>query len=123
MPTYSLGNYFPVLVVIVISVAIAWAIIIASWLLGPRRRGDLEQGIPYEGGMDPIGSPRRRFFIRFYIVAVLFLLFDIETVFLYPWAVMFRKLGLFGFVEMLIFIVILFIGFIYVWKKGALEWA
>jgi len=123
VPTYSLGNYFPILVVIILTLLIGWGIVIASHLVGPRRKGDVEKGIPYEGGMDPIGSPRQRFFIRFYIVAVLFLLFDIETVFLYPWAVLFRKLGLFGFVEMLIFIAILFVGFIYVWKKGALEWA
>lgn len=123
MPIYSLGNYFPILVVIILALLIGWVIVIASYLVGPRRKDDVVKGIPYEGGMDPIGSPRQRFFIRFYMVAVLFLLFDIETVFLYPWAVLFRKLGMFGFVEMLIFIVILFVGFIYVWKKGALEWA
>jgi len=122
VPTFGLGNYFPILVVIIFSLAIAWGIVIASQLVGPRRKGDPEKGIPYEGGMDPIGSPRQRFFIRFYVVAVLFLLFDIETVFLYPWAVLFRKLGLFGLIEMGVFILILLAGYIYVWKKDALEW-
>jgi NADH-quinone oxidoreductase subunit A len=77
---------------------------------------------PYECGMPPVGTARDRFSIKFYIIAMLFILFDIEAVFLYPWAVEFRKLGMFGFVEMGVFIAILLVGYIYVWKKGALEW-
>ncbi|MGH7443742.1 MAG: NADH-quinone oxidoreductase subunit A [Longimicrobiales bacterium] len=78
---------------------------------------------PYESGMMPLGDTRERFSIKFYMVAILFIVFDIEVVFLVPWAVQFRQLGLFGFIEMLIFIAVLLVGFIYVWKKGALEWA
>jgi NADH-quinone oxidoreductase subunit A len=77
---------------------------------------------PYECGMPPVGTARDRFSIKFYIIAMLFILFDIEAVFLYPWAVEFRKLGMFGFVEMGVFIAILLVGYVYVWKKGALEW-
>jgi NADH-quinone oxidoreductase subunit A len=78
--------------------------------------------MPYESGMRPIGPGHRRMPVRFYLVAVLFILFDIEVVFFLPWAVVFRQLGLFGLVEMLIFIGILLVGYVYVWKKGALEW-
>ncbi|MFH1624392.1 MAG: NADH-quinone oxidoreductase subunit A, partial [Pseudomonadota bacterium] len=78
--------------------------------------------MPYECGVDPIGTARRRFSVKFYIIAMLFIIFDIEAVFLYPWAVVFKDLKVFGFIEMGIFIVILFIGLIYAWKKGALEW-
>ena len=78
--------------------------------------------MPYECGLDPVGEPRRRFSIRFYVIAMLFILFDIEAIFLYPWAVIFKDLKIFGFMEMLVFIVILLVGFAYAWKKGALEW-
>jgi NADH-quinone oxidoreductase subunit A len=78
--------------------------------------------IPYECGMDPFGEARARFSIKFYLVAVLFIIFDIEAVFLYPWAVIFRELKIFGLMEMAVFIAILLVGFVYVWKKGALEW-
>jgi NADH-quinone oxidoreductase subunit A len=77
---------------------------------------------PYESGMVGLGDTRERFSVRFYLVALLFIIFDIETIFLIPWGVLFRDLGLFGFVEMLVFIGVLLVGFIYVWKKGALEW-
>ena len=76
----------------------------------------------YECGVPPIGSARERFPVRFYLVATLFILFDIEAIFMYPWAIMARKLGLFGFVEMIVFVVILVVGLVYVWRKGALEW-
>jgi NADH-quinone oxidoreductase subunit A len=77
---------------------------------------------PYECGCEPIGTARERFPIKFYLIAMLFILFDIEAVFLYPWAILYKKLGVFGLVEMGVFVVILFVGYIYVWKKGALEW-
>ncbi|MCH2539505.1 MAG: NADH-quinone oxidoreductase subunit A [Anaerolineales bacterium] len=78
--------------------------------------------MPYESGMTPIGSAVRRMPVRYYLIAVLFVLFDIEVIFLLPWAVVLRKLGLFGLIEMLVFVTILLVGYIYVWKKGALEW-
>jgi NADH-quinone oxidoreductase subunit A len=78
--------------------------------------------MPYECGVDPIGDSRQRYTVRFYIVAILFVLFDVETVFLFPWAVQYKALGLFGFVEMMVFLAILVVGYIWIWKKGALEW-
>jgi len=102
-----LDLYLPILVVM----GMAFAFAIGSVVLAP-----------YECGMPIIGSAQERFSIKFYIIAMLFILFDIEAVFLYPWAVMFKRLGIFGFVEMGVFIIILLVGFVYVWKKGALEW-
>ena len=78
--------------------------------------------MPYECGIDPLDSARGRYTVRYYIVAILFVVFDVETIFLFPWAVKFKALGLFGLVEMMIFLVILIVGYIWVWKKGALEW-
>jgi len=88
---------------------------------GPRRPS-ARKAAPYESGMTPLGPGNRRMPVRYYLVAVLFILFDIEVVFFLPWAVSFRQLGLFGLVEMVIFIVILLVGYIYAWKRGALEW-
>ena len=85
-----------------------------------KNQGDKYQS--YECGMDPVGGARVRFSIKFYVVAMLFILFDIETIFLYPWAAVHRWLGWFGFIEMAIFLAILFVGYIYVWKRGALQW-
>ena len=114
-------NYLPILILIVISTILAAFVIFLSSFLGPRRptRRKLE---PYESGMTPLGSARRRMPIKFYLVAVLFILFDVEVIFFYPWAVTFRQLGWFGFIEMAVFVGILFIGYVYAWKKGALEW-
>lgn len=92
-----------------------------SHLIGARRPTPAKRS-PYESGMIPLGDTRRRFSVQFYIVAMLFIVFDIETVFFFPWAVIYRDLGLFGFVEMLVFIGILLVGLAYAWKKGALEW-
>jgi NADH-quinone oxidoreductase subunit A len=78
--------------------------------------------MPYECGMDPIGNARRRFSVRFFLIGMLFIVFDIELIFLFPWAAIYDKLKMFGFVEMLIFVLVLLVGLIYVWKKGALEW-
>ena len=78
--------------------------------------------MPYECGVDPVGDSRQRYTVRFYIVAILFVLFDVETVFLFPWAVQYKLLGMFGFVEMMVFLAILVVGYIWIWKKGALEW-
>lgn len=78
--------------------------------------------MPYECGVDPIGDSRQRYTVRFYIVAILFVIFDVETIFLFPWAVQYKALHLFGFIEMMIFLAILIVGYVWVWKKGALEW-
>ena len=114
-------NYLPILILLVISAALAAFVILLSTFLGPRRP-TVRKLQPYESGMTPLGPAQRRMPIKFYLVAVLFILFDIEVIFFYPWAVTFRQLGLFGFVEMLVFVGILLIGYVYAWKKGALEW-
>ncbi len=122
MPTTPLELYFPVLVQIVIAVAIAGGLIAGSSLLGKRARSP-QKDTPYECGMAPAGSAKERFSVKFYLVGMIFILFDIEAVFLYPWAVVYRELKMFAFVEMLLFIVLVLVGFFYVWKKGALDWA
>ena len=114
-------NYLPILVLLVISTVLAAVVILISTFLGPRRPTPRKLQ-PYESGMTPLGSAQRRMPIKFYLVAVLFILFDVEIIFLYPWAVTFRQLGLFGFIEMVIFVAILLVGYVYAWKKGALEW-
>ncbi|RME38465.1 MAG: NADH-quinone oxidoreductase subunit A [Deltaproteobacteria bacterium] len=116
-----LDSYLPILVLIVIAVAFAIGSVILSRLIGQKKFSEVKLA-PYECGMPPVGSAHERLSIKFYIIAMLFIVFDVEAVFLYPWAVMFKKLGLFGFVEMGVFIIILLVGYVYVWKKGALEW-
>jgi NADH-quinone oxidoreductase subunit A len=93
----------------------------ASALFGNRVRNRVKD-MPYECGVEPTGNARQRFSVKFYLVAMIFILFDIEAVFLYPWAVVYRELRLFAFVEMLLFIVLILAGFFYIWKKGALDW-
>ena len=114
-------SYAPILILFGISLANAGGILLLTHLVGPHRPTPAKLD-PYESGMIPLGNTRERFSVKFYMVAILFIVFDIETVFLVPWAVMFRQLGLFGFIEMLIFIFVLLVGLIYVWKKGALQW-
>jgi NADH-quinone oxidoreductase subunit A len=106
----------------VIAAAIAGGLIGASMLLGKRARSPLKD-TPYESGMAPVGSASERFSVKFYLVGMIFILFDIEAVFLYPWAVVYRKLKLFGFFEMAVFVALILVGFFYVWKKGALDWS
>jgi NADH-quinone oxidoreductase subunit A len=118
-----MSDFLPVFVLLFISTALAVLVIFISILFGPRKRAQNATKIaPYESGMRAIGQGQRRFPVRFYLVAVLFILFDIEVIFFYPWAVAFRQLGWFGLIEMLIFVGILLAGFIWLWKKGALEW-
>lgn len=114
-------EYVAIFVMMVLAAIIAAVIIGASHFLGHKTRSKAKLA-PYECGMTTIGPTRRIMTIRYYIVAMLFLVFDVEIIFLYPWAVVTRSLGLFGFIEMIVFVLILFIGYIYIWKKGALEW-
>ena len=114
-------EYFPVLLFAIVAVLFAAVTIGASTIIVPRRF-NAKKLSPYECGVEPVGNARMRFEIKFYMVAVLFILFDIEAVFLYPWAVAFRQLGLYGLVEMALFIVVLFVGYVYLLKKKALEW-
>ncbi len=113
--------YLPLL--LIIGIAVIFGIIGAnlSWLVGPARPYR-EKMTTYESGMTPVRTAHERFSVKYYMVAVLFILFDIEVVFMYPWAVQYRNLGLFGFVEMMVFIGILLVGFLYILKKGALRW-
>ena len=116
-----LGAYLPILLLLLVAVGFGLCSLIFSSLIGPKKYSALKLA-PYECGCEPVGTARERFSIKFYLIAMLFILFDIEAVFLYPWAILYKKLGVFGLVEMGVFIVILFVGYIYVWKKGALEW-
>jgi NADH-quinone oxidoreductase subunit A len=120
MLTY-LTPYLPIAVLLVVATALAFTVVALGHLFGPHRPTPRKLA-PYESGMRPIGPAVRRMPVRFYLVAVLFILFDIELIFFLPWAVTFQSLGVFGFVEMVVFIAILLVGYIWVWKKGALEW-
>ncbi len=113
--------YIPIAILLVLATGLAFLIVALGHLFGPRRPS-LRKSVPYESGMRPIGPGTRRMPVRFYLIAVLFILFDIEIVFFLPWAVVFRQLGLFGLIEMLVFVIILLVGYFYAWKKGALEW-
>jgi NADH-quinone oxidoreductase subunit A len=114
--------YFPVLLQVAIAMAIAGGMLVTSAILGRRVRSRVKD-MPYECGITAVGSMRERFSVKFYLVAMVFILFDIETVFLYPWAVVFRELRMFAFVEMLVFVALILSGFFYIWKKGALAWS
>jgi NADH-quinone oxidoreductase subunit A len=122
MPATYAQSYFPVLVQVLIAIALAAGLIGASTLLGKRARSPLKD-TPYESGMAPVGSARERFSVKFYLVGMIFILFDIEAVFLYPWAMVYRELKMFAFFEMFVFVALIMIGFFYVYKKGALDWA
>jgi NADH-quinone oxidoreductase subunit A len=116
-----LDNYLPILTLIIIAVGFAIGTSVMSRLIGEKKPSEVKLA-PYECGMPPVGSAHERISVKFYIIAMLFIVFDIEVVFMYPWAVVFKQLGLFGFLEMGTFIFILLVGYVYVWKKGALEW-
>src|SRR5512140_3597298 len=116
-----LDSFAPASVLLILTVVMGLLIVAVSTLMGPRRPTHRKME-PYESGMVPIGPAVRRLPVKFYLVAVLFILFDIEVVFFLPWAVVARQLGLFALVEMGVFIAILLIGYVYAWRKGALEW-
>jgi len=122
MPESYAEQYFPVLVQALLAMALAGGLLTVSYLLGKRVRNRVKD-MPYESGMVPTGDARHRFSVKFYLVAMLFILFDIEAIFLYPWAVVYRELKMFAFVEMLVFVVLILAGFFYIWKKGALDWS
>ncbi len=114
-------EYLAIALLIALAIVVGLIAIGLGELFGPKRKSQVKNE-PYESGMSPIGPGTRRMPVRFYLIAVLFILFDIEVVFFLPWAVVFRQLGLFGLIEMAIFIIILLVGYVYAWKKGALEW-
>jgi NADH-quinone oxidoreductase subunit A len=114
-------EYLPIAVLFIMATIISGMAVALGHLFGPYRPTK-HKSLPYESGMTPFGPGTRRMPVRFYLVAVLFILFDIEVVFFLPWAVVFKKLGQMGIIEMLIFVGILVVGFVYAWKEGALEW-
>ena len=114
-------NYFPILMFVLVGVAIGVLPIAMGYLLAPQKP-DLEKLSPYECGFEAFEDARMQFDVRYYLIAILFIIFDLETAFLVPWGVALKDLGLPGFLIMAVFLVELFVGFIYLWKKGALEW-
>ena len=121
MPDNYFARYLPLLIHFVLAGAVATGIVLLSWIVG-YRKPTLAKLSPYECGMIPIGDARQRFSVKFYLVAMLFIIFDVEAVFLYPWAVILKELKMFGFFEMLVYIGVVLVGFFYVWKKGVLDW-
>jgi NADH-quinone oxidoreductase subunit A len=122
MPKSYPEYYFPVLLQALVAMGLAAGLLTVSYLLGKRVRNRVKD-MPYESGITPTGDARHRFSVKFYLVAMLFILFDIEVIFLYPWVVIYRELKMFAFVEMLIFVGLVLCGFFYIWKKGALDWS
>ncbi len=116
-----LDNYLPILIFVVIGILVGAGPLAIGYFLGPRRP-DPEKDSPYECGFEAFESARMKFDVRYYLVAILFILFDLEIAFLFPWAVVIKDLGIFGFWAMVLFLTILVVGFVYEWKKGALEW-
>ena len=124
MPDSYSELYFPIVVQVIIAMVLAAALITISYVFGKRIRNRVKD-MPYESGIVPTGDARQRFSVKFYLVAMLFIVFDIEAIFLYPWVVVYREpglsKGLFG--EMLVFVILILSGFFYIWKKGALDWS
>ncbi len=116
-----LDNYFPVLVFVLVGLLVGIIPILMGWLLAPNRP-DADKLSPYECGFNAFEDARMKFDVRYYLVAILFILFDLEIAFLFPWAVVLPEIGLFGYLAMVLFLGILVVGFVYEWKKGALEW-
>jgi len=116
-----LDPYFPIATLVILATALALVVVLLGAFVGPRRP-TARKAQPYESGMIPYGPGTRRMSVRYYLVAVLFILFDVEVIFFFPWAVVFRSLGIPGLVEMIVFSAILEVAYVYAWKKGALEW-
>jgi NADH-quinone oxidoreductase subunit A len=122
MPTSYLEHYLPILIHATLAIIIGAAMLGLSTLIG-RHKPSREKGMPYESGVTPVGDTRHPMNVKFYLVAMIFILFDVEAVFLYPWAVVFRELGMFGFLEMVTYMAIIMAGFFYIWKRGVLDWS
>ena len=121
MATEFLKDYFPIILFLAIALLLSFGFIIINFLFSPKKP-DPEKLSAYECGFEPFSDSRMEFDVRFYLVAILFIIFDLEIAFLFPWAISLGKIGLLGFVSMMIFLFILTVGFIYEWKKGALDW-
>lgn len=114
-------KYFPIVVLFLLALSVPAVMVSIASISGTKKPSPAKLS-SFECGNEPIGIPRKRFSVKFFLIALLFILFDVETVFIYPWAVLFRSLGLYGYVEMAVFLLILILGLFYVWRKGALEW-
>jgi NADH-quinone oxidoreductase subunit A len=122
LPSTLVETWFPVLLQTVLAMVIAAALVTVSFVVGHKVKNRVKD-MPYECGIEPTGDARHRFSVKFYLVAMLFILFDIEAIFLYPWAVVYKQLKMFAFLEMLVFVVLILAGFFFIWKKGVLDWA
>jgi len=122
MPTSYLERYLPILIHATLAIIIGAAMLGLSTLIG-RHKPSRAKGMAYESGVTPVGDTRHPMNVKFYLVAMIFILFDVEAVFLYPWAVVFRELGMFGFVEMVTYMAVIMAGFFYIWKRGVLDWS
>ena len=121
MPDNYFARYIPLLIQVVVGAALASVMILLSWLVGKHKWSPVKNSA-YECGITPTGDAQQRFSVKFYMVAMLFILFDVEAIFLYPWAVIARDLKMFGFWEMLVYIGLVLVGFFYIWKKGVIDW-
>jgi NADH-quinone oxidoreductase subunit A len=121
MPDSYFARYLPLLIHVIVVGGLAIAIVILSRFIGQHKFNKVKMS-PYECGMTPVGDARHRFSVKFYLVAMLFILFDVEAIFLYPWAIILKELKMFGFWEMLVYIGILLAGYWYIWKKGVIDW-
>lgn len=121
MPDNYFVRYIPLLMHLAVVTIIPVGMVALSWVLGQHKFNKSKMS-PYECGMDPVGNAQDRFSVKFYLVAILFILFDVEAVFMYPWAIVFKELKMFGFYEMLVYVAIVLAGFFYIWKKGVLDW-
>jgi NADH-quinone oxidoreductase subunit A len=122
MPHNYFARYLPLLFQVLVAVGLAGGMVVLSFVLGKHKFSKSKMS-PYECGMEPIGDASERYSVKFYMVAMLFILFDVEAVFLYPWAVILRELKMFGFWEMMVYIAIVLVGLIYIWKKGVIDWS
>ncbi len=121
MPPSYMARYLPILIQLLLGIGLACIIVTLSYFVGRHKRSAVK-GRAYECGMDPVGDAGHRFSVKFYLVAIVFILFDIEAVFLIPWAIRLRQLKLFGFFEMLVYMLIVLAGFYYIWTKGVIDW-
>src|SRR5262249_25558194 len=122
MESTYFARYVPLLIQLLAALGLAVGMVLLTTLLG-KRRFSRAKFQPYECGITPTGDARERFSVKFFMVGILFILFDVEAIFLYPWAVIYRSLKMFGFVEMMIYIAVVLVSFFYIWRKGVLDWA
>jgi NADH-quinone oxidoreductase subunit A len=122
LPTTQAEIWFPVLFQAILATIIAAALVALTFVVG-RRVSNRVKDMPYECGIAPTGDARHRFSVKFYLVAMIFILFDIEAIFLYPWVVVYKQLKMFAFLEMLVFVILILAGFFFIWKKGVLDWS